>query len=108
MKIYADENIERSIVEGLRRRKIEVFSARELGYLGKPDEFHIRKASEMKAVILTHDIDFLRIARSEDVAHNGIIFSHSKNVSIGQCIRMVELIARVLTDKDMENYVEFL
>ena len=43
MKIYADENIERSIVEGLRRRKIEVFSARELGYLGKPDEFHIKK-----------------------------------------------------------------
>ena len=103
MKIYADENIERSIVEGLRRRKIEVFSARELGYLGKPDEFHIRKASEMKAVILTHDIDFLRIVSREEVAHNGIIFSHSKNVSVGQCIRRVELIARVLTDKIMEN-----
>ena len=33
MKIYADENIERSIIEGLRRRKIEVFSAKEPGYL---------------------------------------------------------------------------
>ncbi len=45
MKIYADENVERSIVEGLRRRKIEVVSARELGYLSKPDEFHIYLAS---------------------------------------------------------------
>jgi predicted nuclease of predicted toxin-antitoxin system len=108
MKIYADENIERSIIEGLRRRRIEVFSAIELGYIGKPDEFHIKKASEMKAVILTHDSDFLRIASSKEVNHNGIIFSHSKNVSIGQCIRGVELIARVLTDKDMENYIEFL
>jgi predicted nuclease of predicted toxin-antitoxin system len=108
MKIYADENIERSIVEGLRRRKIEVFSARELGYLGKSDEFHINKASEMKAVMLTHDVDFLKIASSKDVTHNGIIFSHPKNVSIGQCIRGVELIARVLTDKNMMDHIEFL
>jgi len=51
MKIYADENIERSIIDGLRRRKIEVVSAREFGYIGRPDEFHIEKASEIKAVI---------------------------------------------------------
>lgn len=31
MKIYADENIERSIIEGLRRRKIEIESLREKG-----------------------------------------------------------------------------
>ncbi len=30
MKIYADENIERSIIDGLRRRGVEVFSAREM------------------------------------------------------------------------------
>lgn len=42
MKIYADENIERSIVDGLRRRNIEIVSAREIGYLNKPDEFHLR------------------------------------------------------------------
>ncbi len=39
MKIYADENIERSIIEGLQRRKTEVISAIELGYLSKPDAF---------------------------------------------------------------------
>ena len=108
MKIYADENIERSIIEGLRRRKIEVVSAGELGYIGKPDEFHIKKASEIKAVILTHDVDFLRIASSPDIHHSGIIFSHQEKVSIGQCIRGVELVAKVLTDKDMENHIEFL
>lgn len=108
MKIYADENIERSIIEGLRRRGIEVVSARELGYLSKPDEFHIKKASEIKAVILTHDIDFLRIASNPAITHYGIIFSHPKNIPIGQCIRGVELIATVLSDKDMGNHIEFL
>ena len=108
MKIYADENIERSIIEGLRRRKVEVISALELGYLSKPDDFHIKKASEIKAVILTHDVDFLRIASNPKINHSGIIFSHPKNVSIGQCIRGVELIAKVLTFNDMKNHIEFL
>jgi len=108
MKIYADENIERSIIEGLRRRRIEVVSAREIGYLSRADEFHIKKASEIKAVILTHDIDFLKIASNPDIKHCGIIFSHSENVSIGQCIKGVELIVNILTDKDMENHIEFL
>ncbi len=108
MKIYADENIERSIIEGLQRRNIEVVSARELGYLGKPDEFHIKKALEMRAVILTHDIDFLKMASNQGVDHGGILFSHPKSVSIGQCIRGVELIVNILTDKDMFNHIEFL
>lgn len=28
--------------------------------------------------------------------------------SIGQCIKGVELIIKILTDKDMENHIEFL
>jgi predicted nuclease of predicted toxin-antitoxin system len=108
MKIYADENIERSIIEGLRRRGIEVVSVSELGYYGKPDEFHLEKALELKAVILTHDIDFLLIASAPGVIHQGIIYSHSKNVSVGECIRGIELIVTVLSAKDMENHIEFI
>jgi len=108
MKIYADENIERSIIEGLRRRGIEVVSVSELGYYGKLDGFHLKKASELKAVILTHDTDFLLIASAPGVTHQGIIFSHSRNISVGQCIRGVELIATLLSAKDMENHIEFL
>jgi predicted nuclease of predicted toxin-antitoxin system len=80
MKIYADENIERSIIDGLRRRGIEVISTKEPGYISQPDEFHIKKAFELKAIILTHDIDFLRMVNSSEVKHRGIIFSHSKNM----------------------------
>lgn len=68
----------------------------------------ISKRSELKAVILTHDIDFVRMASSSGSKHAGIIFSHPKNVSIGQCIRGVELIVGILTDEDMQNHIEFL
>lgn len=108
MKIYADENIESSIIEGLRRRKIVVLSAVELGYRGKSDEFHMAKASHLEAVVLTHDVDFLMMAGAPGRKHRGIIFAHSKDVSIGGCIRGVELIANVLSEEDMRNHIEFL
>lgn len=108
MNIYTDENIERPIIEGLRRRGIDVISVVDLGYAGSPDTFHIKKASEVNAVILTRDADFLRMAHGSGVQHNGIIFAHSKNTSIGQCIRGVELIANILTAEDMKNHIEFL
>ena len=108
MKIYADENIESAILEGLRRRKINVVAAVELGYRGKPDEFHLAKAGELEAVILTHDVDFLMMASMPGTKHHGIIFAHAKNVSTGECIRGVELITSVLTDRHMMNHIEFL
>jgi predicted nuclease of predicted toxin-antitoxin system len=108
VKIYADENIESSVIEGLRRRKLQVFSAVELGYRGKSDELHLAKASELEAVILTHDVDFLMMVGTAGTKHRGIIFSHSKNVPIGDCIRGVELIAGFLNEQDMKNHIEFL
>jgi predicted nuclease of predicted toxin-antitoxin system len=108
MKVYADENIETSIIDGLRRRGITVLSAIELGHRGKSDKFHLSKAEELNAVVLTHDVDFLIMASSSGMNHRGIIFSHSKNISIGDCIRGVELIANVLSDRDMRNHIEFL
>jgi len=108
MKIYADENIESAVIEGLRRRRVDVVSAGETGHLGKSDAFHLKKAAELGAAILTHDVDFLRISSQTEKKHAGIIFAHPKPVSVGQCIRGVEPIVRVLTEKDMANHIEFL
>lgn len=108
MKIYADENMETAIIVGLRRRRIVVISSLELGYRGKSDEFHLKKASELGAVVLTHDVDFLKMATMPGTRQKGVIFAHSKYVTIGECIRGVELIASVLTDEDMKNHIEFL
>jgi len=55
MKIYCDENIESAIVEGLKRRGIQVISTQDTGDLGKSDEYHLERASKLGAVILTHE-----------------------------------------------------
>jgi len=111
MKIYCDENIESAIVEGLRRRGIEVISARDTGDLGKSDEYHLKRAYELGAVILTYDVDFLKIAHQkyqEGKEHKGILYAHPQDLSLGECIRLVELVTQVLTEEEMENRIEFL
>ena len=92
MIIYADENIEEAIIQGLRRRGVDVISARELGYMGRDDEFHLLKAKQLRAVVFTHDIDFLIMAHrwsSSGREHNGIVYVSSQKIPIGVCIRRV-------------------
>lgn len=89
MKIYCDENIESAIVEGLRRRGVEVTSARDARDLGKSDDYHLKYASELGAVILTHDVDFLKVAHrwnQEGKEHKGILYAHPLDLSLGECI----------------------
>jgi len=111
MKIYCDENIESAIVEGLKRRGIEVISTRDRKDLGKSDEYHLKRASELGAVVLTHDADLLKIAHrwnQEGKEHKGILYAHPLDLSMGECIRMVELATQVLTEGEMENHIEFI
>lgn len=111
MKIYADENVEEAIVKGLRRRGVEIGSARELGHVGKNDEFLLQHAKQTGAVILTHDADLLSIAHrwsKDDREYHGILYSHIQDLSIGECIRRVDLVVHLLTEEDMKNHIEFL
>jgi len=65
MKIYTDENIEIPVVEGLRRKGINIISARELGNPGKSYEFHIKEAYKIDAVILTQLHRFFKNSSKE-------------------------------------------
>ena len=81
IKIYADENVNIAIVEGLKRRGIEAWSAIEKGRLGLSDEEQLRYALEEKATIFTHDDDFLSMATESGIEHFGIIYVHQQNNS---------------------------
>lgn len=111
MILYADENIEEAIIQGLRRREIKVISSREEGFIGKDDEFHLQRAKQIGAVVLTHDTDFLLIAhrwRSVKREHHGILYAHPQRLSVGDCIRKIELVVQILTDEELKNHIEFL
>ena len=111
IRIYTDESVNVSISEGLKRRGVEAFSVRDAGNLGLTDEEQLIFANEERASIFTHDTDFLRIAAmwiDEGRTHHGVIYSHQKSYTIGECIRRIRIITTVLASEDMINHIEFL
>jgi predicted nuclease of predicted toxin-antitoxin system len=95
-----------AIVEGLKRRGVNAFSAKDLGKLGLTDEEQLQVAVENQAVIFTHDADFLRIAMNKP--HFGIIYVHQQKLSIGECVKRLKIIAETKSTQEMQNKIIFL
>ena len=111
IRICTDENVDIAIAQGLQRRGVKAYSARDRDKLGLTDEEQLIFAWEEKASIFTHDTDFLRIAaqwNDEGRTHCGIIYCHQTTYGIGDCIRNLKILATVLTSEDMINHIEFL
>jgi len=106
IKIYADESVNIAIVDGLKRRGVNAFSAKDLGKLGLTDEEQLKTAVQNQAVIFTHDVDFIRIATSKN--HWGLIYVHQQKLAIGECIKRLKIIAETKTPKEMRNQIIFL
>jgi len=107
--IYTDESVDVAITQGLQRRGVEAFSARDRDKLSLTDKEQLIFAREEKSTIFTPD--FLRIAAQwidEGRAHCGVIYCHQNAYGIGDCIRNLKILVTVLTQEDMINHIEFL
>lgn len=107
LRIYADEDVNIAIVEGLRRRGIEAYSFRDFKNFSLSDEEQIAFANKNNFVVLTHDVDFLRIIHEGRINHKGILFV-AQTKEIGEIVRKIEYIASILSQEDMINHIEFL
>lgn len=74
--------------------------------LGASDEELLDFALTQGRVIFTQDQDFLALAATGWL-HAGIVYSKQGD-SIGDLIRGLTLIAKVMTAEEMINHVEFL
>src|SRR2546427_6489696 len=74
--VYADENLDRFLIQALRLRGLDVFSAREAGRLGAADDEQLAYATSLARTLVTHDHrDFRRLHRQWQEAgrpHGGI------------------------------------
>jgi predicted nuclease of predicted toxin-antitoxin system len=65
----------------------------------------------LRRVIFTQDEDFLIEARRRQETGEpfaGVVYAHQLNVTIGQCVADLELIAKIYEPEDMANRVEYL
>ena len=104
LRFYLDENLPIEIARQLRRRGIDVITARDLGLLGASDRQHLRRAQELHCVFCTNDSDFLELA-AEGATHSGIVFGQQDIHYIGDWVSWLALMHAVYTAVALQNSV---
>ncbi len=107
MKFYLDEHIPKGVVEGLRRRGVDVLTLQEADRSGDSDEKQLAFATREGRVLVTFDDDFLRLDAS-GIPHTGVVFSQTGRRTVGELIESLMLIANVIESNEMKNHIEFI
>jgi predicted nuclease of predicted toxin-antitoxin system len=102
-----DEHVPPAIARALRQRGISVLTPGEAGLLGLPDAEILERARSAGRVVVTHDIDFLRL-HFEQVPHTGIAYCAQRTRTVGQLVAILALIHEVLEPSDMIGRLEYL
>ena len=106
--LYMDVHIRTAVTEGLRRRGVDVLTAQEDGADRLTDELLLERASQLGRPLVTHDIRFHAMAEAWQLSGRpfcGMIFGHPMQVTIGQCVKDLELIAKATEPSDWVSAV---
>lgn len=108
---YMDQHVHNAITRGLRRRGIDVLRVQDDGHDRADDDVILQRAMTLGRVVFTQDDDFLAHAnfrQTNGIPFAGVVYAKQNVVSIGQCVKDLEIIARVYDPDDMLNRVEYL
>jgi predicted nuclease of predicted toxin-antitoxin system len=108
---YVDENVPLAITKGLRRRGIDILTVQEDERRGFPDPILLDRAMVLGRVMFSQDEDFpIEAARrqAEGIDFAGVIYARQTAVSVGDCVRDLELIAKVAEPEDFFNQIQYL
>jgi hypothetical protein len=106
-----DENVPLAITEGLRLRGIDVLTVQEDGLTSAPDPVVSKRAITLQRIVFSMDQDFLaevKRLQGDGVEFSGVVFARQLAVSIGDCVRDLEIIVKVGSPKDFANQVQYL
>jgi hypothetical protein len=109
--LYMDEHVHRAITVGLRLRDVDVLTAQEDNRRNTLDSILLDRATELARVMFSQDEDLLAEAKRrqvEGILFSGVIYAHQLRVTIGVCVRELEVIAKTADSHDLANRVEYL
>ena len=111
IQLYMDHNVPRTITDGLRARGVDVITAFENGSNELDDPELLNRAAELKRVLFTRDYNLLQEAakrQKNGAPFYGAIYAHQLHVTIGACVRDLEIIAKAGEPEDLQNNVQYL
>jgi Uncharacterized protein conserved in bacteria len=109
--LYIDEQVPKAITLGLRQRGVDVLTVQDDGFTSTPDPIVLDHATQLGRVMFSQDEDFPNEGfrrQAEGIHFSGIIYARQTRISIGDCIRDLELIAKVYEPEDFANIVQYI
>lgn len=111
LKLYMDQHVPRAITLGLRLRQVEVLTAYEDHAHEMADPDLLDRATSLGRVLFTQDDDLLAEAtrrQQAGIAFGGVIYAHQQDISIGECVQDLDVIAAAGTEADVASQVLYL
>lgn len=108
--LYMNEHVSRAITIGLRMRGVDVITAQEDKATGISDPKLLDRAAALQHSLFTNDDDLLAEAtrRQRRRTPCGVVYAYPLRISIGACVRDLEIIAKAEEPEDLADRVEFL
>jgi len=106
-----DHHVPRAITNGLRLCGVDVLTAHEDGTSEFRDPALLDRASELGRVLFTQDDDLLAEAtrrHNQGQPFGGVIYAHQLRISVGGCVRDLELVAKAGEPADVTGKTLFL
>ena len=97
VRLYMDVRVSRAVTDGLRLRKVVVLTAQDDESTKLDDPELLDRATELGRILFSQDDDLLREAKRRQqsgVLFSGVIYAHQLNITVGQYISELELIAK--------------
>lgn len=111
VRLYMDVHVPYAVTTGLRLRGVNVLTAQEDDATELDDPILLDRATELGRVLFTLDDDLLREAKlrqQSSASFAGVIYAHQLNISIGECVSDLELIAFASEPEEHVNRVLYL
>jgi predicted nuclease of predicted toxin-antitoxin system len=108
---YFDEHIPRAVALGLRIRGVDVITVQDDGRRGIADPLLLDRASELRQPLFSQDRDLLIEAQRRQKAaifFAGLLYAHHLDITIGECVHDLHLIAEAMEPDELVNRVGFL
>ena len=88
-----------AITTGLRLRGVDIITVQEDGFSGMADDLVLKRATELGRIVFSQDRDLLveskTLSKARDIIFLGVVYGHQLLVQIGDCVRDLELIAKL-------------
>ena len=111
LKLYMDVHVRRAVTQGLRLRGVDVLTAQEDKAAQLSDADLLSRATLLGRIIFTQDDDLLREAcqrQRASLPFAGVVYAHQLDITIGECVGDLELIAKGSSAAEWLNRVGYL